>query len=127
MQKLQNSDTQAMLNLQPGNLLFKKGQVGGDLYLIVEGKLERYNEDANGNKLIIDEIIKGQLIGEMSFFDKRPKSANVRAITDCSLIKIPAGSVAKHLDLQPEIVRVLIKNLTSRMRLLSDKYEKANN
>ena len=65
---------------------------------------------------IVAMIHSGELVGEMSFIDQQPRSATVRAVTDCKLFQIPLKTVEEVLKTQPAWFEAFIKTLAGRIR-----------
>ncbi len=64
--------------LAAGQHLIRRGEQGGDLYLLVSGGLEVV-DSRQSPEVILTLIAPGELVGEMSFLDQLPRSASVRA------------------------------------------------
>jgi len=70
------------------SVVFKHNDQANDIYKIISGKLLVCI--TNGKKVTpIAYINKGEYIGEMSFFDNKPRSAHVIALEECRIVKIP--------------------------------------
>ena len=84
------------VSLKKHEVLCLEGDIETDLYVVEKGKL-------------IVCLVKGtqvsplafigpkEFIGEMSFFDKGPRSANIIALEDCLLTKISSEEMYKSL------------------------------
>jgi CRP/FNR family cyclic AMP-dependent transcriptional regulator len=59
----------------------------------------------------------GQYFGEFSFFDGQKRSADVIAVEDTTLIKIPLAELKKQF---PRWLLLTTKNMTNKLRLLDD-------
>lgn len=53
------------------------GQVGENLYLVVDGEVKLEHRDTQGNEVESGRLYEGELAGEMSFFDKQPRSVRM--------------------------------------------------
>ncbi|MEF8793254.1 Crp/Fnr family transcriptional regulator [Thiohalorhabdus sp.] len=53
------------------------GQVGENLYLVVSGEVKLEHQDSQGNEVESGRLYDGELAGEMSFFDKQPRSVRM--------------------------------------------------
>ncbi len=54
------------------------GEVGDALYFVIEGEVS-LSYDENGQEREIARMTSGELVGEMSFFDRRPRLLRMRA------------------------------------------------
>jgi CRP/FNR family cyclic AMP-dependent transcriptional regulator len=56
------------------------------------------------------------LVGEISFLDQEPRSATVKALTECELIQIPQETIDGIFKSQPKWLEILVKTLAERLR-----------
>lgn len=75
-------------SLALNQVLFKEGDVGDAVYVLVSGKLEVFKEGDHGETLI-GKIEPGEFVGEMCYLTRSLRTAGVRAAEPCQLIKIP--------------------------------------
>jgi len=68
-----------VLLLEAGEHLIRRGTDGGDIYLVVEGRLEVV-DSRQKPELIMDVLGEGRVVGEMAFVDQAPRVADVRAV-----------------------------------------------
>ena len=63
------------------------GDVGEALYFVVKGEVAFIHDD--GNQVIeVGRMKEGELMGEMSFFDRQPRMLRVVAIDETQLLKL---------------------------------------
>jgi len=102
-------------SLEKDAYLVREGEHSHMMYYVQEGQLvvikRRPTED-----VVLGHIYAGELVGEMSFLDDGPRSASVKAITDCELIEIPREAFDKVFSSQPPWFQTLVKTLTDRLR-----------
>ena len=91
--------------------IFKKGDKGSSMYIIVNGKLKVHDED-----YIFDEIEAGHVFGEYSLLDTESRSASVTAITNTHLMKLKQEDFYGLLVDNSEVTKGIIKVLTWRLR-----------
>ena len=62
-----------VVNLRSGEILFREGDAGEHMYIVVSGDLEILMAPDTDNELILNRVPQGEYIGEMSlitdFFD----------------------------------------------------------
>lgn len=63
-----------------GEVVADIGEVGEALYFVVAGEAALFYDNA-GEELEIGRVSEGELMGEMSFFDREPRSVRMRAVT----------------------------------------------
>ena len=63
-----------------GEIIFKEGSKGRDLFIIKSGQVQITNKTEQGVEQIVTTLHDGQVFGEMSLIDKGPRSATVKAL-----------------------------------------------
>ena len=104
-----------VIEFKKGELLFKEGDNSKDLYIIQNGIVKIFKE-ADGKKLPIALVHSGQFIGELSFFDGKPRSASAEAATDLKVIKLDQAKIEREVRKLPSWLLVLIRSIADRMR-----------
>ncbi len=61
-----------------GDTIFEEGSAGDWIYTILTGKVEVYKV-VGGKKVVIDNLEPGDILGEVSFIDKKNRSASAKA------------------------------------------------
>lgn len=92
-------------------ILFKEGEIGDAMYVIVDGKIAVHK----GEKQIAT-LTKWDCLGEMALLDEEPRSADATASSDSILLRISQESFAELLHQHPNIMHSLLKILTGRLR-----------
>lgn len=77
------------LSAAAGQTVIPEGAEDRALYIVVDGSLEVTAPlGRRGGERRLAVIEAGTVIGEVSFFDGRPRSASVRATTDATLLRL---------------------------------------
>ncbi len=100
--------------LRSGEVLFKEGAPGDEMYLIRSGKI-RIVKDLEGTKKTLAVIGEGEFFGEMALLDKRPRSAAAIAETDAKLIIVDRDAFLSSVNKNP-FIKYIIETLTTRLR-----------
>lgn len=104
------------INLAKGEMVCAAGEMDNDLYIIHSGKLMVYV--LKGSQVIpVAYLSEGEYLGELSFFDGEPRSANVVCIADSTLIKIPVQEINKQF---PKWLLTLAQGFTRQIRELDE-------
>lgn len=103
--------------LLPGEVLYAEGGPAAELACLVSGRLEVVKR-VRGARVEhrIHEILPGEAIGEVAFFDRRARSATVRALEPSVVVLLPYEVV----EGAPTLVRRLAEGLASRLRISSE-------
>jgi CRP/FNR family cyclic AMP-dependent transcriptional regulator len=104
-----------LINIQPEEVLVREGEDSHVLFYLNTGSLAIFKRKGTVEQQI-GTIYAGELVGEMSFLDKQPRSATVKAITECELVVIKGEKLEELLDKLPKWYRVLLVTLCERLR-----------
>ena len=74
---------------------------------LLDGSLEVVHEPAEGEAVVLRTLDTGAVVGELASTDGRARSATVRAVTPCRLLKIPAPDFRNLLRRRPDILEEL--------------------
>lgn len=110
--------------------IVKQGQLGDTMYLVLEGEL-RVRMMIGGKESILVTLGAGEFFGEISLFDHGPRSADVIANIDSTLLKISAGAfqalISDAPDLAAPFLYAMGKTLTARIRADNKRYRDSVN
>ena len=104
-----------------------EGELSWGLYLILEGVVGIYkNNKLTGEPYDVGQLRHGNFFGEMSLVDENPRSATVRALTNCQLFYISKDQFQDFLeqsrDLKLRFYESCIRTVVGRLRELDDNY-----
>lgn len=103
------------LRLMPNEYLVREGEESTEMYYLQSGTLAVFKRKGDQEHQI-GTIISGELVGEMSFLDKNPRSASVKAMSESMLIVIPVDKLEHTLETMPKWFSALLNTLTERLR-----------
>jgi len=106
--------------LRRGEILFREGDSGDRLYVIMEGKIKLGRTSPDGRENLLAIQGPGQMFGELSLFDPGPRSATVTAVTDATFVSLSHEDLLKWLDGRPTVARGLLAQLAGRLRKAND-------
>jgi CRP-like cAMP-binding protein len=109
--------------LKPGQILFKAGDTSDGMYLIRKGELRVYLDQGN-KEVALATVNDGGMIGEMALFDKKPRSASVKAVSDCEITLISNEDFAKLMKQIPKWFVSLMGTLSGRLRATNERLQK---
>lgn len=70
-----------LVNYRKGEMIADIGEIGDALYFVIHGEAALSFDDG-AEERVIGVMKEGELVGEMSFFDRRPRLLRMRARTD---------------------------------------------
>jgi diguanylate cyclase (GGDEF)-like protein len=107
------------LLLDPGAELWKEGDPGDHVVLLVEGRLEVVHQTPDGEEITIRHLYPGAVAGEMAALDGQTRSATVRAHGSARVLMIPAGRFREFLRSRPDLLEQLFWLQVERVRSLT--------
>jgi len=103
------------------HLLFEEGDYPEAMYIVRSGQFSIFVKEGDLEKEVA-LAGPGCLIGEMSLFDKKLRSAGARAKVDSSVVVLPYEQLEKQLLTLPEWVRITMKTLSEKLRTTNKKF-----
>lgn len=108
-----------IVELEPGAPLVRRGVSVDALYFLTQGAMEV--RLANGR--VVASLGVGDVVGEMSFVEKRPPETDVIASEPCRLLAVPRARLDKELAANPAFAgrffKALATFLSDRLRTLT--------
>jgi CRP/FNR family transcriptional regulator, cyclic AMP receptor protein len=108
-----------------GGTVFREGEVGDKLYLILDGKVRISRNLAGMGEEALAVLGPGEAFGEMSLIDDTPRSADAFVHERARLLVITREAFEDllfvHKDLAYEILWNFVKTLSGRLREANDK------
>jgi NTE family protein len=99
-----------------GQTLMAQGDPGDALYLIVSGRLRAYLQDADGQRQVVREMGRGEVVGEISLFTAAPRSATVVAIRDAELMRLDRDHFERLVAATPQAAMALARQVIGRLQ-----------
>lgn len=88
------------------DVVIQRGAADRTLYLVAAGSLEVGVTHVDGVSMTsLARITAGSILGEQSFFDGQPRSANVWAVTDGALLLLPFDAFTRFGEAEPALAR----------------------
>lgn len=100
--------------LGDGELLFREGDPGGTLFVVLEGELE-----ITIRGITMERVGPGGIVGEMAFVDDSPRAASVSALLDSKVAEVPAARFDEIVRKDPAFARVLLSIVAERLRKMN--------
>lgn len=102
----------------PGEAIVREGEPGDCLFQVLEGQVEVCKEVSPGRQVQVRQLGPGELFGEMTLLLDAPRSATVRALEECRLLRLDRAAVAPLLQEHPELLQQLAQQVEQRRREL---------
>ncbi len=98
------------------DIIFSKGDSGGQLYAILSGKVRINTLSMEGKEITLRIIEEGDFFGEIAMFDHETRSASAIMHETGELLIIEQANFKKFLEHTPKTSFTLIMALCSRLR-----------
>ena len=98
-----------------GQALMRQGEEGGFCYVILKGRVGIDLERTAGDTVRVAERSAGELIGELSLFQKT-RSASVVAISPCECARIPHAALLQIVTCRPPLALALLAATMEKVR-----------
>lgn len=104
------------VKINKGGILFKEGDSGEHVYVIVEGKLKLGTSSGDGRENLLSILGPGEMFGELSLFDPGPRTSTATAVTDAKLLSLSHAKLIPWLRENPDVSLQLLARLAQRLR-----------
>ncbi|MGH3158064.1 MAG: Crp/Fnr family transcriptional regulator [Streptosporangiaceae bacterium] len=108
------------VQLSRGERLFAEGAEGAELYVVLEGKIKLTRAAPDGRENLLSVIGPGEMFGELSLFDPRPRTSSAAAVTDAKLAALAHDKLLIWLTGRPEVALHMLRALAQRLRRAND-------
>jgi CRP-like cAMP-binding protein len=110
------ADMVRILKLARGDFLARQGDASDSLFVIRTGWIKIVAEGPNGEEVILNQCGPGQLIGEMSLIDQKPRSNSMIAISSTEVLEIKYDGVLAVLNEYPPLALSFLRDMSDRLR-----------
>lgn len=105
-----------VVNLASGEILFREGEPGEHLYIVVKGELEILMGASTNDELTLNVLQEGEYVGEMSLIQPDGlRSSDARARGEVVLLSMSRAQFKGLLQRRPELARSMISVLSQRL------------
>lgn len=119
-------------DLKDNENLYRSGDAADSFFIITSGRIAFVSENSDGsNRHIIHVLEKGDMLGELSFIDKTPRTVSAYALGDTSVLCFHADDinplVVSHPRLVFDFMRAVIKRVHSTVSSISRQQKELSN
>lgn len=105
-----------VLNLASGEILFREGDPGEHLYIVVKGELEILMAPDTDDELLLNLLYEGEYLGEMSLVQPGGhRTASARARGDVVLLTMSRKQFLDLIQRHPELSSAMVNVLSQRL------------
>ena len=106
----------ADVKLPRGGHLFLEGDPGDRLYVVLDGKIKLTRAAADGRENLLAVLGPGEMFGELSLFDPRPRTSTASAVTDATVAALAHDALRPWLFERPDVSMHMLQALAKRVR-----------
>jgi NTE family protein/lysophospholipid hydrolase len=104
------------VHLPSGDVLFREGDAGEDIYIVVNGRLRVTTTDGDGRERVLEEVGRGGAVGEVALLTGEPRSASIHAVRDTHLLRLSRAAFDELLDRHPRAMMQIARSAAWRLR-----------
>lgn len=104
-----------------GETILRKGDTDIALFLIYSGQAQVLLDMPEGKDIVLSTRKKGELLGEMSLFDGKPRSATVVAEDETTVVEITRQQFLDQIHQRPETAMKILAEMANRVRQVDDR------
>jgi CRP-like cAMP-binding protein len=102
-----------------GETICKEGETGDVMYVIQSGVV-KITKHAHTGELVLATLEGGAMFGEMSLFDKLPRSATATALGEARVLSIDKKKLFATISDDPTLVFKILETMSQRIRSLNE-------
>jgi CRP/FNR family cyclic AMP-dependent transcriptional regulator len=99
--------------------LFNEGDRSDDVYLILSGLIKMVKTAADGSEAILAIRGAGDVVGELSAMDERPRFVTATAATESVVARIRRDKLIEVMQAHPDVIFTMLANLTDQLRAVA--------
>lgn len=102
-----------------GTTLFRQGDVGEEMYIILQGKIRIFLEDHSTEKMsevTFRHYETGEIFGEFALLDQETRSASADVVEPADLLILNRSAFMEFMKTHPTVGLRMMRNLAGRIR-----------
>lgn len=115
-------DTTKAAKFGQGDLIFRKGDPGENMYIIIDGKVQIFQEEGD-SRFVQAQLGRGNFFGEMAIVSNNPRAANAVASAPSVLLPVDKEVFLEKVRTDPAValhtIQILIIRLRRSLQMLS--------
>lgn len=110
-----------LLVFDQGRSIFRQGDRGRSLYIILDGQVKVYTYDNQGREIVLAFLGENQFFGEISFLRGVPRTASVQAVEESLICELGYREMQEVVRTMPRIKGILEEYYRERLADLQAK------
>jgi CRP/FNR family cyclic AMP-dependent transcriptional regulator len=100
----------------PGETIFLMGSPGDAMMAVLSGSVRISVSAPDGKELMLAIVRKGEVFGEIALLDRKERTADATALTECRLAILGRRDVLSFLERHPTVLLRIVDVLCGRLR-----------
>ncbi len=100
----------------PGELVFRRGDEGNSMMVVVSGQVKMTSLSSDGRELIINMMGPGEVFGELALLDGHPRSTDAVTVEKSKILSLERRDFVPYLESNRQFTQSVIQLLCSRVR-----------
>ncbi|MFQ3536321.1 MAG: cyclic nucleotide-binding domain-containing protein [Aggregatilineales bacterium] len=110
-----------------GELLFRKGDVGDSMFLILSGRVRIFTYDADHNEIDLAYLEPTRIFGDFVIFDQKPRSASALTVAPTECLILQRAAFEAFLPQHTFVGIVMMRNIAEQVRRVTSFLSQVNN
>lgn len=103
-------------SVRRGAILMLEHEPDARVMLLLGGRVKVTRTDEEGRETLLSLRDPGDVLGELSFIDGRPRIATVTALEGVDMLIVPDQTFRRHLETTPRVAVLLLEAVARRLR-----------
>jgi len=100
----------------PGEAIVRQGEPGDSLFVLIEGEVVVYSEEAAGRgRVALNRLKEGAFFGEIAVITSFTRTCTVEAASEATVLEISTEVIGDLIDEHPPVLKVLLKFFRDRL------------
>jgi CRP-like cAMP-binding protein len=104
---------------RPGQYVFYENDTAQSMFLVQKGTIAIRKRKGSAY-IELGRIYTNEIIGELSFFDRAPRSASAIALTEVEVLEIPFDALDRIFESIPDYMKTIVAAMAERLRRSGD-------
>ena len=109
------------VSFRKGEVLFFQSDPPELAYIVRRGGVSIVLSSPDGREMVINEMRKGDLFGELGILTNKNRSTTAMARTDSEILVIPHKAFLRIVDDEPQLTRRMLELTVSRLQMSSER------
>jgi len=111
------ADAARNVTFRAGDTIFRKGEDGDSVMLIDSGRVAISTTSADGRKIMLALMGRGEIFGEISVIDGGDRTADAEALEETCVVVIDKFIFVAFLERNPQVCMTLLRLMCGRLRV----------